>query len=271
MADRQKIFNLFLFKNGSFRRLQYYIDLIIVFTQKDLKVRYKNSFLGYLWSIAHPVVYALIFYVAFKLIVKVPIENYTLFLICSLFPWQWFANSVSASPMIFLGNAQIIKKINFPRNIIPFAIVLHDLIHFVLALPVITVFLLYLGYRPYVFWFVGIPFLVIGQFCIIYGICLMISTLNLFFRDLERLTVIFINILFYATPVFYSENMIPERYSFILKLNPMAPFLINWRALFLEGTLKLDYLILSLFYGLFFLVLGLLIYKKLSWRFAEVL
>ncbi|MCX7965057.1 MAG: ABC transporter permease [Syntrophorhabdaceae bacterium] len=254
-----------------YRQIQHHIDLIIVFTQKDLKLRYKNSFLGYFWSVAHPVVYALIFYVAFKLIVRVPIENYALFLVCGLFPWQWFANSVGASPMIFFGNAQIIKKINFPRNIIPLALVLHDMIHFILAIPVIIAFVLYSGHKPYFFWFIGIPVLVIGQFCIIYGICLIISTLNIFFRDLERLTIIFINILFYATPVFYSEKMIPERYMFILKLNPMALFLINWRNLFLEGTLRLDYTMLSFFYGILFLGVGVLIYRKLSWRFAEVL
>ncbi|HPP07434.1 MAG TPA: hypothetical protein PLW88_08675, partial [Syntrophorhabdaceae bacterium] len=97
--------------NNIDKRLQHFIDLIIVFTQKDLKVRYKNSFLGYLWSVGHPLAFAIIFYIAFKLIMRVPIENYALFLICGLFPWQWFSNSINASPMIFLGNAQIIKKI----------------------------------------------------------------------------------------------------------------------------------------------------------------
>lgn len=254
-----------------YKKIQHYIDLVIVFTQKDLKVRYKNSFLGYLWSITHPVVYALIFYIAFKLIVKVPVENYALFLICGLFPWQWVANSVTASPMVFLSNAQIIKKVNFPRNIIPFSVVFHDMIHFILSIPVIIGFLIYSDCKAYLLWLIGIPVLIIVQFCTIYGICLIISTLNLFFRDLERLTIIFLNIFFYATPVFYAEDMVPGNYQFILKLNPLAPILINWRKIFLEGILSVDYLLLSLAYSIFFLILGILIYRKLSWRFAEVL
>jgi len=253
------------------KKLQHDIDLIIVFAQKDLKVRYKNSFLGYLWSVGHPLAFAIVFYIAFKLIMRVPIENYALFLICGLFPWQWFSNSVNASPMIFLGNAQIIKKISFPRNIIPFALVLHDMLHFILAVPVIIAFLYSSGLKPHLSWIVGIPILILAQFCLTYGISLIIASINLFFRDLERLTVIFINILFYATPVFYSETMIPSRYELFLKLNPLTPLIINWRGLFLKGIILWDSIILSLCYGIIFLAIGLVIYKKLSWRFAEVL
>ena len=251
--------------------LQHYIDLIIVFTQKDLKVRYKNSFLGYLWSVAHPLAFAVVFYVAFKLIVRIPTENYALFLICGLFPWQWFANSLNASPMIFLGNAQLIKKVNFPRNIIPFTLVLQDMIHFVLAIPVITAFLLFSGMKPHLLWLVGIPILIIAQFCLVYGICLMIASLNLFFRDLERVTTIFTTILFYITPVFFPETMIPSKYQFIMKLNPLTPLIINWRNLFMNGVLQLDNIVLSVCYGIVFLAVGLIVYRNLSWRFAEVL
>ena len=130
------------------RKFQYYIDLILVLTQKELKVRYKSSILGYLWSVAHPLAFAVVFYVAFKVIVKIPVENYALFLICGLFPWQWFANSVNAAPMIFLGNAPLIKKVNFPRNLIPFTLVLQDMVHFVLAIPVIILFLFFAGKIP---------------------------------------------------------------------------------------------------------------------------
>lgn len=253
------------------RTLQHYADLIIVLTQKELKVRYKNSFFGYLWSVAHPLVFAVVFYVAFKVIVKIPVENYALFLICGLFPWQWFANSVNAAPMIFLGNAPLIKKVNFPRNLIPLTLVLQDLIHFVLAIPVIVLFLLFARKTPSFSWFVGIPILIIAQLCLVYGISLMVASLNLFFRDLERLTTIFTMVLFYVTPVFYPETMIPLKLQGVAKLNPLTPLVISWRNLFLEGTLRLDNLLLSVGYGIVFLTLGLIVYRKLAWRFAEVL
>jgi lipopolysaccharide transport system permease protein len=253
------------------RKFQYYVDLILVLTQKDLKVRYKSSILGYLWSVAHPLAFAIVFYAAFKVIIKIPVENYALFLICGMFPWQWFTNSVSAAPMIFLGNAPLIKKVNFPRNLLPFTIVLQDMIHFVLAIPVIILFLFFAGKTPTLLWLLGIPVLIMAQVSLVYGICLMIATLNLFFRDLERLTTIIMTILFYVTPVFYPETMVPSRFQGIIKLNPLAPLVINWRNLLLEGTLRWGDLLLSLCYGIIFLTLGLLVYRKLSWRFAEVL
>jgi lipopolysaccharide transport system permease protein len=253
------------------RKFQYYIDLLLVLTQKDLKVRYKSSILGYLWSVAHPLAFAVVFYIAFKVIVKIPVENYALFLICGLFPWQWFANSLNAAPMIFLGNAPLIKKVNFPSNLLPFTLVLQDMIHFVLAIPVIILFLLFAGKTPSLSWFIGIPVLIVAQLSLVYGICLMIASLNLFFRDLERLTTIFTTILFYVTPVFYSETMIPQKFQVVVKLNPLAPLVISWRNLLLEGTLRPEMLLLSMIYGIVFFAFGFFVYRKLSWRFAEVL
>jgi len=127
----------------SSKAFQYYKDLIVALTQKELKVKYKRSFLGYLWSIANPLALALVFYVAFKVVMRIPIENYTLFLISGLFPWQWFSNSVSSSAMVFVGNASLIKKVNFPRESLVIATVLNDMLHFILSIPVIVIFLFF--------------------------------------------------------------------------------------------------------------------------------
>ncbi len=253
------------------RKLQYYIDLLLVLTQKDLKVRYKSSILGYLWSVAHPLAFALVFFVAFKVVIKIPIEDYALFLITGLFPWQWFANSVNASPMILLGNASIIKKVNFPRYFIILTQVIQDMIHFLLAIPVIIIFLFLYHKTPHISWLYGIPLLLTAQFFIIYGICLIIASTNLFFRDLERLTTIFTMLLFYFTPVFFDETMIPSQYRNFLYLNPLSLMIVNWRMLFLSGKIHTLYLLGSYGYAGFMLSIGYYVYRKLSWKFAEVL
>ena len=253
------------------RRLQYYIDLLLVLTQKDLKVRYKSSILGYLWSVGHPLAFALVFFVAFKVVVRIPIEDYALFLITGLFPWQWFANSVNASPMILLGNASIIKKVNFPRYFIILTQVIQDMIHFLLAIPVIIIFLFLYHKTPHISWLYGIPLLLTAQFFIIYGICLIIASTNLFFRDLERLTTIFTMLLFYFTPVFFDETMIPPQYRNFLYLNPLSLMIVNWRMLFLSGKIHILYLLGSYGYAVFMLSIGYFVYRKLSWKFAEVL
>jgi len=251
--------------------IHHYIDLLIVLTQKEMKVRYKSSFLGYIWSIANPLAFAFVFFIAFKVVMKIKMENYTLFLITGLFPWQWFSNSVSLSPTIFLGNFSIIKKVNFPRNTIPAAIVLQDTIHFILSIPVIILFMLIYHQFPSLSWLYGIPILLFIQFLMIYGISLMISSINLFFRDLERLVIIFMTFIFYFTPIIYPETMIPEKYKHLINFNPLAPLMISWRNLFLKGTLNSESVLISLIYSTIAFILGYQIYKKLSWKFAEVL
>ncbi|MCS7279963.1 MAG: ABC transporter permease [Thermodesulfobacteriaceae bacterium] len=252
-------------------KLKHYIDLIIVLTHKEMKIRYKSSFLGYIWSVAHPLAFALVFYIAFKVIMRINMEDYTLFLIAGLFPWQWFSNSVNTSAGIFLANASIIKKLNFPRNIVPLAMVLQDMIHFVFTIPVIIIFLFVYNKTPSLSWLYGIPILLSIQLLIVYGTSLMVSSLNLFFRDLERLVAILVTLLFYFTPIIYSETMIPEKFRYLIYLNPVAPLIISWRSVFLSGTLNLFFLIISTLYALSVFFLGYGIYKKLSWRFAEVL
>jgi len=252
-------------------KTRYSIDIIIVLSQKDLKVRYKNTVLGYLWSIGNPLAFAMVFYIAFKIVVRIQVEDYVLFLISGLFPWQWFSNSVGAAPMIFLANTSIIKKINFPRELLPATLVLQDMIHFLFSIPVIILFLFLYGKNPSFSWLYGIPILLVSQFLMMCGICLVIASTNLFFRDLERLTTIAMTLLFYFTPIFYPESMVPDKFQHFLALNPLAHLMINWRNMFLYGRIDPIFLGISLAYSLASFVVGYTVYRKLSWRFAEVL
>jgi len=250
--------------------LTYYRDLIFVLTQKELKVRYKNTILGYLWSVTSPLAYAFVFYIAFKVILRIQMEDYALFLIAGLFPWQWFANSINASPVVFLGNASLIKKVNFPRGIIPFAMVLQDMIHFILSIPVIVLFMIIYSKSPSWSWIYGIPLLLVVQFLMTYGLCLIIASANLFFRDIARFTEIFMTLLFYFTPIIYPETMIPDNYYWVF-FTPASALMISWRNLFLEGTLEPTALAISLGYSLLSLFMGYWVFRRLSRKFAEVL
>lgn len=251
--------------------LEYYKDLILVLTQKELKVRYKSSFLGYLWSILNPLFYTLIYFLAFKIVMRISIEDYTLFLICGLFPWQWLANSVSMAPMLFLSNASLIKKTNFPRETVILADVFQNMIHFIIAIPVIIVVLFIYDKIPSWSWFYGIPVLLLIQFLITYALTLAISSLNLFFRDLERITALFITLAFFTTPIFYSETMIPEEYHWLLYINPLSGLMVSWRNLFMTGGFEIRFVLRSLIAGVVVFLIGYFIYRKLRWRFAEVL
>lgn len=251
--------------------LAYYKDLVVVLTQKELKVRYKRSFLGYLWSIANPLALALVFFIAFKIFMKIPIENYTLFLIAGLFPWQWFLNSVNSSATVFIGNATLIKKMHFRHEVLVVATILNDMLHFLLSIPVIILFLFIYGMQPSITWLVGIPALLIVQFIITMGFSLAVSALNLFFRDIERIVFIFTSLMFYMTPIIYSEEMVPAEYRTLILSNPLSILFISWRNLLMHGTLVVKDTVLALVYALIVFAIGYLVYRKLKWRFAEVL
>ncbi len=252
-------------------RLSRYAELTFVLTKKEIKVRYKSYLLGYIWSIANPLAFAFVFYVVFHLVMKIQIKNYVLFLISGLFPWQWFSNSINASPATFLGNASLIKKIKFPRSSVVLAVVLQDAAHFVFALPVVVILLLAHGRLPAVTWLWGIPALMFVQLLLTFGLALFLATVNLFFRDMERLIAVIMVFVFYFTPVLYSDKMIPDKFRNLLTLHPVALLIISWRRLLLDGVVTVPYLEISLVHAVVIFFIGYMVYRKLTWRFAEVL
>ncbi|MEJ2764114.1 ABC transporter permease [Photobacterium sp. MCCC 1A19761] len=248
------------------------IDVILVLTQKEIKVRYKGSILGYLWSIIHPLLFSLVFFVAFKIFMRVPIENYTLFLICALFPWQFFANSTLVSINSYLANAQIVKKTNFPRFTLPLSNILMETVHFLISVPVIIAFLYYYNVSPnYLSLITYMPFLLALQVIFTYGISLTFSSLNVLFRDTERFISIGIMLLFYMTPIIYSVDLIPEEYASFIKYNPMSSFVTSWRDLFITGEIENKYFVSMLASTIISITVGVITYQKLKYKFAEIL
>ena len=256
--------------SGRARAVQFR-DLVRELTRKELKVRYRNSFLGYVWSVASPAAQALVYFFAFKVVVRIAVDDYGLFLIAGLFVWQWFINSLTVCTGVFLMNASLIKKVAFPRQALPLASVLNDCLHFLLSLPVIAVVAALYGVFPRLSWSYGLPILVFLQFLLVLGFGLLVSSINLFFRDLERLVTILLSIVFYATPIIYPLDMVPSRFRPLVFLNPMTPLVVNYRSVLLDGVLQWRYVGLSLVYGLVWLGLGWCIFARLRWRFAEAL
>ncbi len=252
------------------RKTGYYLDLILVLTQKEIKVRYKSSFLGYIWSIANPLAYAFVFFIAFKVIMKFSVDNYVLFLISGLFPWQWISNSLNTGAGVYIGNSYLIKKLAFPREFLPLAVVLNDAFHFVVSIPVIILFLFIYHKYPALNWIYGIPLLLIPTFFLSYGLALAASSINLFFRDLQNLIGIVTAFLFYMTPILYPVTTLPAKFRHLMILNPFAPIIISWRELFLKGTFSFHYFLISLIVSVIIFIIGYAVHYRLRDRFAEV-
>ena len=236
---------------------------------KEFKIRYKHTALGFVWSLLNPILFALVFFVAFGHILRVRTENFLVFLLAGLFPWQWFASSVNTSPNVFFANASLVKKVYVPRLLIPLAQIGNHLIHFLLALIVATSIFAFFGSYPSLMWLLGIPTLLIIQFSIILGFSLTIASLNVLFRDLEYVTTVLTSFMFYLTPILYPRDVIPERYLVIFHMNPMYYVIPAWRNLMLHGTVNWNLLGSGALYGAVILAVGVGIYKRMEGRIAE--
>lgn len=245
-------------------------DLVLTLTLKEIKIKYRSSALGYFWSLLYPLSLALLFFFALKVVLKVQVKDFVVFLLSGLFAWQWFANSLSASTVSIISNASLVKKVKFPYFVLPLSNVLNDCFHFIASLPVLFAFAVFHSKSPSIQWMAGLV-LILLQLITTLGISLVLASLNPFFRDLERLTQIGLNIAFYATPIIYPFEMIPEKLKFIFYFNPMLPVVEAWHRLILESKVELWLIGLSFTHSIFWLSVGFFIFSRFSKRFAEVL
>lgn len=247
------------------------LELLLELTKKEIKVRYKNAFLGILWSLANPLAFALVYYFVFKVVMKNRVENFSLFLITGLFPWQWFANSIGLSTSIFISSKSLLKKTTLPKTVLLLASILNGAVHLLLSVPVILLFLLIAQKSPSVIWLLGLPAIMLGQFLIILGLSLFVSSMNVFFRDLQHLVGLLVWFLFWFTPIVYPYDSVPSSIKPFVLLNPMMPVVVSYRDLFLDGTFNASYWALSMTSGAVLVVLGLKFFNRFKWKFAELL
>jgi len=259
-----------MFLKKIFNKINRNIDIIKVLVYKEWIIKYKGTYLGYIWSIAHPLILTLVFYVGFKIIMKVQIENYVLFLIVALFPWQWFSNSLAIGTWAFIANQSLIKKMVFPKYLLPLSNIIVDSIHFAISIPIIML-VLYFYNKPifYLQWLLYIPLMFLLQTLLIFSIVLISSTLNVFYRDIDRIISLLIMLIMYASPIFYSANMIPKKLLPFFYLNPVFPLVNLWRDIFMNGNFNLFDLLILLIHIIFWLAIGFVVYKKYEAFFAE--
>jgi lipopolysaccharide transport system permease protein len=250
------------------RGFENYRDIVLVLLQKEIKVRYKNKILGYVWSVANPLAHAFVYVFAFDIMMRMRAEDYVLSLLTALFAWQWMTNSFN-STKLFVGNA-LIRKINFPKIVIPVTAILNHMIHFLLSIPVILIFLLIDHRTPHLSWLWIFPILLVIQTIMTLGVSLFFASLNPFLRDLERLVGIMTHFAFFLTPILYTVDNIPDEYKPFIVYHPLAPLILSWRSMFMDGTYNPAYLVSAFISSLIIFALGYFVFRKLSWKFAEV-
>jgi lipopolysaccharide transport system permease protein len=251
-------------------KLAYAWDVISVLLSKEIKLRYRGTILGILWSLANPLAFTAVLYIAFRRVLQINIENYPLFILSALFPWQCLSNSIGSAPMLFISNSSLIKKLPFNKAALAIAVVLNDMIHFCITIPLFAV-LLFISrdYGPALNWLVGVPVLLIAQASLTLAIVIVIATLNAFLRDLDQLVRVFLLLLFYVTPVLYPVSMVPKNLEWLLLVNPFSPLIISWRALLVDNLLS-PYIVVATAYAIMSLLIAFPVFRRTEWKLAEL-
>jgi lipopolysaccharide transport system permease protein len=264
-----KVLNVLL-KFGN-KNLQQRIDLLFLLTKKEVTLKYKRTVLGTFWSLLNPILLAVVLFVAFKIFMRVQTENYIFFLLSALFPWNWFSASVTMSAGTLIGNINLIKKIRFPRHFLIVATIWGQLVNMLFALPIMVCFSYVYGTGPGINWLIAIPILIFIQFVATMGICLFISMINAYFRDMEYIVGVVISMLFWLTPIIYPLNVVPQAYRIYLIINPLTYLITAWREIFMSNSIDWGKIGISFGSSLIFLLLGLLVFQRLGKRLDEVL
>lgn len=259
----------------SYRGLLYYLVL------RELKARYKNSILGFLWSLLNPLGMMLVFIVVFGVLrPQADIDRYPIFLLCGLLPWNYFSDSIMGSLTSISHGASLVKKVYFPREILPIAEVLSQLINFLLAFIVLFAILIIFrtNFSPWLLWM--LPIVILIQTCFQIGIGLILSTLNVFYRDTAMIMNVAILALFFLTPIFYSVDLLPATFTLFgaewplrrvfYILNPMASIINLYRDLLYWGRITdMDFFLRTAATAVATLCIGYWIFNRYAGSFGE--
>ena len=234
-----------------------------------IRGKYKGSFLGVLWSFINPLLTALVYAIVFPFILKGSQDNYVTFIVIAILPWNWFTTVISQGTFCILANAGIIKKVYFPREILPISTATSGLVNFLISTPIILMFLLFsgIGFSKYILF---LPVIAIIQYLLTLAIIMITSAINVYIRDAEYIINFFVTMLFYATPVLYSADLFPKQFRQFLYLNPMTTIINGYRDIFYYKQMP-DCLALGIVFiiSILLLLLGFKIFRKLEKGFAE--
>lgn len=253
------------------KNLYNYRELLKTNIKKDVGGKYKNSFLGVLWSFISPLLQIAVYALVFQVILKSDIENYTVYLCCGLIPWQYFSAVILRGAASIIDNGNIIKKVYFPREILPISVVTSEGVNFLISTIIILGFVIFggVGLSINILWY----FLILAiQYIVSIGFAFIVSSLSVYFRDLLHLLSIIIQLLFYATPIVYSINSVPQGFQWIVKINPMSYLIEAYRNIF-YNKMPPDPkgLIIAFTMGIVLCIAGYIIFTKLEKKFAEEL
>ena len=251
------------------KELNQYREFLKTNVRKDIRGKYKGSFLGIIWSFLNPLLSVLVYAIVFPYIMRIKVENYLIYLITGIIPWTFFTSSINMGLNSILFNGNIIKKVYFPRIILPISSVTSCLVNFLISCIIILLFCIGsgLGISIYLLW---LPIVAIIQYIFQLGLAFILSAIEIYMRDIEHIVNFFVSMLFYVTPILYTPETFPERLGWLLKLNPLYYLMTSYRAIFFyQQTPNVHGLTLLLGFSIVLFFIGYFIFEKLQKGFAE--
>ncbi|MDY6901808.1 MAG: ABC transporter permease [Cyanobacteriota bacterium] len=250
-------------------RIPYLYDLLRELVSRDIKLLYKRSVLGIAWTLINPLLQLAVFAFVFQLVLPVKVPHYSSFVFTGLLVWNWFQNSIFQATGVIINSRALIRQPGFPTPILPVVTVTTGLIHFILALPILIVFIIIDGIQltPLILF---LPILQLIQFALTVTISYLLAALNVSFRDTQHTIGVLIQLFFYLTPIFYDIKAVPENYKSLYLINPMANLVTAYRDILIEGTQPnwLALLLLAISITII-LPMGYFYFKRQSARFVE--
>lgn len=249
-----------------------YRELFYILTWRDIKVRYKQTVIGAAWSIIRPLLTMIVFTIIFGKVAKLPTEGtapYAIMVFAAMLPWQFFANALSESSNSLVGNANLISKVYFPRLIIPASAVITSFVDFLISFVILVVMMI--GYRYAPDWkIVLLPLFLVLAFGAAFGIGLLLTALNVKYRDFRYIIPFIVQFGLYISPVGFSSSIVPEKWRLLFSLNPMVGVIDGFRWCILgENHIYMPGFLLSLGVTVAFLIIGVTYFRKTEKKFAD--
>jgi lipopolysaccharide transport system permease protein len=250
-------------------RIPHNLDVVIVLAQKDFKLRYRNSVLGFLWSLLNPLAYMIILTIVFSLLLRVKVPNFAAWVLIGLLMWRFFSLGTNQGLFSIVSNPSLITKVYLPRYLIVLSNNLANLFGAVLEFVVFIPLLILLGVAPSIF-FLFLPVVILLEFLLIFGLSLSLAPLNVKYRDFYQLWDVALQLGFFLSPIVYDEQVIPSRFRLAYSLNPMSGLIESARGIFLYQRLPsaFDLSIVSIAVAVM-LVVGVVVFRSLEARLAE--
>lgn len=239
-------------------------NLLYQLVSQQLILRYRRTALGYLWTLINPLLMMSVMAVVFSSLFKADLKSFTIFLFAGMIPWNFFSLVVSQSCSSYINNEGLIKKIYLPKVIFPLSIAFSILIDSLLSFIALFIIILALGGTlSWALLFLPISFMLLFVFA--FGVSLVVSIATVFFRDLQHIIIIAMQGIFFLTPIFYKDDVLIGKVAWLVRLNPVTPFIALFRVPIVEGSMPSGSIIFhATVISIFFIALGIMIFIRLS-------